>query len=288
MSTLEQATEFMWTHARLLERCVFACRFQGASAGHVADAVRAYRTDDGGFGHALEPDLRTPDSQPIFVDIALSALLQAGARDDELVLGACGYLERVANADGAVGPTLQGASALPCADHWRDYPDWAITPALNPTAGIAGLLHALGVEHPWRERATAWCIAQIEGGTFPSAHSLRCVTTLLEHLPDRKTAERLLDGLRDQLLVAEWFTTEVPVTTYTLTPLHFATRPDAPTRAWFEDDVIDAHLDDLVDQQGPDGGWPIHWQAPGPAATAAWRGRWTLEALLTLRAYDRV
>jgi hypothetical protein len=81
---------------------------------------------------------------------------------------------------------------------------------------------------------------------------------------------------------------ETPVRTYGLTPLHFAPAPDSPLRRLFDDAVIEAHLDDLAGRQQNDGGWPIHWAPPEGAATDEWRGRWTLDALRTLRAYGRI
>ena len=65
-------------------------------------------------------------------------------------------------------------------------------------------------------------------------------------------------------------------------------RPDSIGRSAFADDLIDAHLDAMAARQMDDGGWPITWNAPSPASEFEWRGRWTLEALLRLRAYGRI
>ena len=64
--------------------------------------------------------------------------------------------------------------------------------------------------------------------------------------------------------------------------------PASLDRGSFADDLIDAHLDALASCQQDDGGWPIAWTPPSPAAEFEWRGRWTLEALLCLRAYGRI
>lgn len=277
---LERAARFLAKDARLLERRLYEFHFEDGSPDAVVAALAAYRNPDGGFGHGLEPDLRSPRSQPIHVQIALEALREAGVRDADLAARACAFLESVANAEGALSPALPGASDYPCADHWKL--DWAVTPDVNPTAAIAGHLHALGVTHPWLDRATCWCLRAIGERTFPSAHTLRAALWLVEG------RETLRERVLAQLATAEWFTLETPVTTYTLTPLHFAPAPDAPARAFFADAVIEAHLDDLIARQQDDGGWPILWKAPGPAAVCEWRGRWTLDALVTLRAYGRI
>ncbi len=274
MSPFEAGRAFLHAQARLLERRVFACRFEGASPQGVVEAVRGYRNDDGGFGFALEPDLRAPTSQPIFVEIALQAMYGAGAFDSDLLQGACDWLQTVGAADGAVGPALPDALEFPRADHWNG--DWAVTPSLNPTAAIAGYLHAAGCDHAWVGPATRWCLAQIDAEPITSAHTLRAAMRLTEALgDDARTAK-----LASQLDAAEWFQRSVPVTSYTMTPLHFP-------RALFDDATLAAHLDDLVARQQDDGGWPVLWEAPGAAATAEWRGRWTLDSLVTLRSFGR-
>ena len=65
MADLPAAARFLESTARVLERRVFDHRFEGADPGPVLHALKAYRNDDGGFGHALEPDIRDPASQPI-------------------------------------------------------------------------------------------------------------------------------------------------------------------------------------------------------------------------------
>jgi hypothetical protein len=45
------------------------------------DALRGYQNDDGGFGHALEPDKRCPASLPIDVETAFQALATADTAD---------------------------------------------------------------------------------------------------------------------------------------------------------------------------------------------------------------
>lgn len=64
MTDLAAARTFVHTHARLLDRRRFQHLVDGAPADLVLSALRAYRNTDGGVG-ALEPDLRSPDSQPI-------------------------------------------------------------------------------------------------------------------------------------------------------------------------------------------------------------------------------
>ena len=159
--------EFILRQGRLLERRLFATCFEGAPAGGVDDAVRAFRNDDGGFGHGLEPDVRCPASLPVDVEVALQALATANVVDRALVLTACEYLAKVAAAadrSGAVPPAFPVIEGFPRAAHWAD---WTYEPGLNPTAGLVGLLNQLGVVHPWVDVATAYCWASWTRASYP-------------------------------------------------------------------------------------------------------------------------
>lgn len=283
---LDRAATFLWTHARLLERRVFERVFADGPASAVVEALRAYRTADGGFGHALEPDLRTPRSQPLFVHFALDTLLDARTNDVDLVRGACEFLSGVAREDGAVPYVLPVAMQHPRADHWQG--DFALAPSLHATTAVAGGLHALGASHEWLDRATAWCYEQIEGRPPYSGHRILNAMEFLTHAPDRDRARRLWGHVTSRLFESDHVQMSLPLTGYGLTPLRFAPSPDSPARSLFADDVIEAHLDALVAQQQEDGGWPISWTPPSDAAASEWRGKWTLDALRVLRAYGRV
>ena len=58
--SFERARRFLKTEARSLERTLFERHFEAGPAGAVLAALAAFQNDDGGFGRALEPDVRTP------------------------------------------------------------------------------------------------------------------------------------------------------------------------------------------------------------------------------------
>jgi len=280
---LDRAAGFLAAHARLLERRLFEVAFLDGDPALALQAIVAYQNPDGGFGHALEPDLRTPCSQPVFVHFALSAMREAGADGKAAGERACSFLASVARDDGAIPYIVSNALDHPHAAHWSS--DHGLAPSLHATAGVAAGLHAFGVRHEWLDRATAWCLREIAGAPEYSGHRMLNVLDLLRNLPDQSA---LWDRVTGRLFEADYVLLKTPVETYGLTPLHFAPTPDSPTRVLFADDLIEAHLDDLASRQMDDGGWPIHWAPPAGSATDEWRGRWTLDALRVLRAYGRL
>jgi hypothetical protein len=278
------ARQFMYTQARLLERLLFSVQFEHANPAAVGRLISAYQNPDGGLGHALEPDLRCPESQPLFIEVGLSALHEVGWRDEQLCLSICSFLESVSDSSGLVPFVLPNALSSPHASHMTS----AGGPDLNPTAGICGLLHFQGIQHPWLERATQRCCQLLLEEPPKEAHTLLSATHLIEHLPDLKVAEQLADCIASSLPGASFFIPFAPVREYGMTPLHFARTPASRWRRLFTDQQIEGHLDELAKKQEADGGWPISWEAPGPASTCEWRGRWTWEAVSILVAYGRM
>ncbi len=275
---------FIYAEARLLEQRLFAALYEDAPRAGVVDALRGYQNQDGGFGHGLEPDKRTPDSLPIDVEVALQTLVAADTGDVPLVQRACDYLTSVADADGAVPLSFPVIESYPRAEHWSE---WTYNPGVFPTAGLAGLLHRLGVEHPWLRRATAYCWSSLDAGLPDDAHALGEVLVFLAHVPDRERAAAVAPAVAEQLPKASWYRADPYDPGYGVTPLHIAPAPDGPWRGLFADDHIEAHLDRLERDQQADGGWPLTWTPPSEASTLEWRGIETLRALRVLTAYGR-
>ncbi|MEV0272074.1 hypothetical protein AB0H43_25125 [Hamadaea sp. NPDC050747] len=285
MTFVDSARAFLDREGRLVERRLAAVLFDGEDPAGAVAAAGAYRNADGGFGHGFEPDKRCPASLPIDVECALDVLVVADAPIPDWVAPACDWLASVATAEGAVPLAFPVIERYPRADHWSD---WTYAPGLNPTAGIAGRLHHLGVSHPWLDRATDWTFSRLESGFTEDAHSLSEVLLFLASVPDRRRADALAAQVEGWLSKLQWFRADPADPGYGLTPLHFAPTPGSPWRPLFSDAALDGHLDRLAHDQQPDGGWPITWEPPGQASTLEWRGIETLRALRVLRAYGRL
>jgi hypothetical protein len=283
--SFDRARHFLYENGRLVERRLFATLFENAPADGVVDALIGYRNPDGGFGHALEPDKRCPDSQPLDVQIAFEFLVAAGAAPSGVIRAACSFLESVTSPSGGVPIALASAMNFPRAPHWSEI---SPEPGVNPTAALAGLLYELQIEHPWRERATAYCFAELERAVPHEAHAIRCVFHLLEWAPDRERASALAVRVAEALPTADWFRADPDDRAYGVAPPSFAPTPKSPWRSRFDDATFEAHLDRLERDQQPDGGWPISWNAPGSAAELEWRGIETLRAIRILEAYGRL
>lgn len=278
----EKARTFLYSEARLLERRVFETVFEGADAAGALEALRGYRNGEGGFGHGLEPDKRAPGSQPLDVETAFLTMDAVGRVDMELVTGACDFL---ASLGPGVGCLRSDALEFPRAGHWAE---WALSPSINPTAGIAAFLWRVGVEHEWRGAATAFCFEEIERCLPQEGHGVAEMLSFLDAVPDRARADELAAQLPSLLPALSLFRLDPRSPEYGVTPLQLAPSPDSRWRGLFPPEVIEGHLSQLAQAQCEDGGWPISWDTIGPAAEAECRGVVTLAALRTLRAYERL
>jgi hypothetical protein len=279
----DAAAEFMATRARVLDRRVFQRLFQGGAPEPVRDAVAAYRNDDGGFGHALEPDLRAAASQPAAVEMALRIMDAADAWDEHLVRDAIDWLTSIAPSEGGATFVLPTLSQGPHAPWW--VPAEGNPVSLIQTGQIAGVLYARGFNHPWRDAATGVMWRGIDQLTEPNAYEMFGVLAFLQHVPDRPRAENALQRIGRSLRALATLDPNAEGETHS--PLDFAPLPDSIARSLFDDATIEAHLNHLAGAQLEDGGWMFNWPAWSPAAESDWRGFLTVDALRVLRANGR-
>ncbi len=284
--TLSKARNFIYCNGRLLERRIYGSLFEGDEKNSVRAALRAYRNNDGGLGHAIEPDLRCPTSQPIFVEFGLSSLHTAGIRDIEFAKTSAKYLASVAAENGLVPAISANALDYDCADHWKD--QGAQSPRLNPTLGLCGLLHAHGLSCPWLSLATDTCVEMLTSAPPREVHALLGASHLAQYIPDKKRSDDIVSIIGKTLPNADFFAGSAPTAEYALTPLHFAPLPTSPFRSFFSDNVTDVFLEDLLGKQQEDGGWAIAWNPPKGSASLEWRAIFTLQAIITLAGYGKI
>ncbi|MFI1257382.1 hypothetical protein ACH4U6_26875 [Streptomyces netropsis] len=298
-SPVVRAEQFVWLTARVLEQRRFAFHFLDGDPDAVEAALNAYLGNDGGYGHALEPDLRGPVSQPLHTAHALRVLDEIGRCGDRRVERVCRYLTAISTRDGALPalhPSLRGYPAAPWIPIVDDPPS-----DLLATGPVVGLLHRNAVWHAWLFRATDFCWAAVDAlgqGAKTHPYEVQAAVAFLDGVPDRAraeaAAERVGRVVREQRLAVlePERTTEHPVPDGYAPGEHhfphdFARNPDSVAASWFTDAELQRSLDFLASSQEDDGGWPIRWREWAPGTRLECRPMVTVAALLTLRAYGR-
>jgi hypothetical protein len=288
---LTRVSTFMTTHARLIDRRRFNLITGRGPADGVLSALAAYRNDDGGFGWALEPDLRSPESQPVGALHAFEAFEEIAPDTGEMAPRLCDWLASITLPDGGL------PFALPVGDPAGSGP-WWLQPdpsqsSLHITCAVAEAAHRVARHDPavrghgWLARATDYClrgIADLDGP--PHAYELRYALGFLDAIHDlRPDAPAELRRLGKLLPADGMLPVEGGVEGEALHPLDVSPRPGEPLRDLLAPETIDADLARLTAQQQADGGWVINFASQSAAGALEWRGYATVQAVKILLAH---
>ena len=286
MINLDAARTFVHSHARLVDRRRFQHHVDEAPADLVLTALTAYRNPDGGIG-GLDPDSRTPTSQPIPVSYALDMLadLPTTAQRQDLALGTLDWLATVSNHDGGVPFLLFSAAGLPAA-YWMQP---SIESSLLATIQIAASSLRLELEHPWLDSAQDYCWARLEGATpDKDAYAFKYAVDFLDATPDRGRADAVLTTFAELVPADGRITVNGGIEGEELEPLAVAPGPDHAGARLFQPQTLADALRTLETGQRDDGGWDFNWDHWNPAAAWESRGSVTVDAMLTLQAYGQI
>jgi hypothetical protein len=301
----DRARDFIKAQARPLDRALFAHQFEGASADLVTVELARFQNDDGGFGHALEPDLRTPTSSALATEIGLRTLQDLGcASDHPMIVGAVRFFLETIDSEAKVWRVVpRDANAHPHAPWWHDE-DGSLARTFDnfliiPRASVVGLLHhyAVLVSADWLAELTEHTVAALEtiaddafaGGGDSLRYALRLVET-----------KALPQSYRDRLIPRLYHLSRKFVSCdpqewggYVATPLKVAPTPGSlvadELRAGLE-----MCLDYQIDRQTPEGTWEPTWTWGDfypdvwEQVKLEWRGELTLRTLTALRAFGRI
>jgi hypothetical protein len=277
------AEQFIHNTARLLDRHRLAVLLHDAAVGPVLTALRAYQNPDHGFGHALEPDVRDPASQPTATLHALEVLAEVGALDDPMVTRAASWAARNARADGALPFVLPSAADHPHAPWMTPNSEGSFI-----TFGFVSVLTRAGVRTPWLDAARSWCWSRIDRPDELDAYWVKFALDFLDHEPDEHRARAAIESLRPKIGADGTIAVPGGTEDERLTALVLSPRPSLRSRALFTEEHIQAELDRLEEEQLEDGGWMFDWLDWSPGQRVEWRGAVTLRALATLAAHGRV
>jgi hypothetical protein len=283
---LSAAADFLAAHARVLDRRRFQLLTGEADAAAALAALDGYRNPDGGYGWGLEPDLRSPESQPGAALHAFEVFAQAPSpRAAEL----CDWLGSISLPDGGVPFALPLTTTAGTAPWWRDAD--RTSSSLQITAVSAAAAHKVPdlAGHPWLDRATRYCLNAIEAlGERPHAYILAFAVHFLDAVYEtRPEAPGLLRRLAAYVPADGVIPVEGGTADERLRPLDLAPLPDRPARELLAPDVIAADLDRLAALQRDDGGWTVDYAKISPAGVLDWRGAATVQAVTVLRRNGR-
>ncbi len=303
---LNQIAAWVHRNARPVDLALWRCLFEGGAPLDVADALLPYQNEDGGFGHALEPDNWNPHSTPITTVHALHYLAMAGFFDQShpAYQGIWRYLRSGAGRmENGWMFTVPGNNAAPHAPWWT----WSEEENRKERIGVSAELTAFILQNgeesdPLYQRAlreAAELLPHLEGDEALGDMGLTALTTLLftaraKNLPFAAD-ESLVEAMGRRYIQAvradagRWGE-------YAKMPSFAVRSPDSPLYPALRD-LVDKELDWIIDARGTDGVWPVTWQWYGlmdrygsEFAISAnwWKTMIAIEKVTFLRAFGRL
>jgi hypothetical protein len=294
-----RARDFIFTQGRELDQKLFSFTFENGQGSAVVDALKPFQNPDGGFGNALEPDIRTTASSAIATQHAFEYLRAVGAVDGDLVRHGIEYLVRTFDHHRGVWaiipPEVEDASHAP----WWGYEDSEDNFGgfrANPTAALAGLLHLFPALVPsvLLTRAANQAVDYLN--SIPDEdmemHDYLCYLTLVEAVTGSKRESILKKLIRAAPHTIEF--DQEKWSEYNPRPLAIAPKPGSVLSPIMKSSILEANLDYEIDEQLSDGSWPLSWSwdfidaAAWSEAEKEWKGHHAVRKLVVFRDYGRL
>jgi hypothetical protein len=262
----------------------------------VWEALQSFQNEDGGFGHAIEPDFRYTGSSALATTVGLQHLSRLGAdADNPLVRKAIQYLSNTFN------PEITGWESIPREVDdfpraiWWNYqePTKDLQAWSNPNPEIIGYLNEFKgmADDEFVATLTQYALDCLYA--LPDKlemHVLLCYLRMAERLPQKQ--QEIAYAKLDRAVQLTVSTNPDEWTSYCLVPLQVMHSPQSRYASMF-DEAVQRNLDVLIDTQGEDGAWSPTWhwgrfEEHWEIARREWKGILTLENLRLLRAFGRI
>ena len=241
--------------------------WDGGSATVVVEALAAYQNEDGGFGHRLEPDIHAVASNPFAARVAMQYL--RFLPDDSAPVMRTRLQEWLTTNQHQDGDWhFSTATKAGFMQPW--FAAWEF-PALNPACCVSGLAGSLGlvsdemmarVSKLFDQKAS---LSQISNGGFYD------LLPYVEYSLGVQLPNEYLDAIAASIIRrSEAGEFEDAEHLFTL-----ATGGSAEITAKIPAELISRYCDQLIAEQGEDGGWPTPYDD-------AWRVWTTANAMMIL------
>ncbi|MCK5128249.1 MAG: hypothetical protein KAQ68_00240 [Clostridiales bacterium] len=303
MKTFEKAREFMYRNARPLDLARWQYHFENGSKGAVLKALSYYQNEDGGFGHALEPDAWNPNSSPIQTWCATEIINEIDFTDSthQIIKGMLKYLESGQDFDGRLWYNeIVSNNDYPHARWWHADVDSA--DSYNPTACLAGFivhfaekksdLYKLGCRI-----ATEAYYADDKQGLSDDMHSVTLYIRLMQYCKRAGVTEfidlaLLKKRLREKVTRSIMHNTSAWESSYICKPSRFF---NSKNSVFYADnkEIADYECDFIIKTQLDDGSWNIYWgwndyPEQWQVAKNWWKGNGTIVNMLYLKGMEKI
>lgn len=287
-----KARDFILTNARMIERRLFHFHFGDGDKEGVFHAVYAYRNLDGGFGHGMEPDTASPESQPLFSIMALETLDEVGYLTKEIILkDFMPYFESITTEKGGIPWMFRPKSDYPCEGHFKTVKEWA---ALSTTAPLLGILEKHEIDIPWMKKAEEFVWSEFERIKDKHVFCYLCVPRWLTFLRYTKSQEKAIKTINN---LKKWISNNGIICEDKFDDgwglygkphsLNYAVSSESILYSLFTKEAIESDIKELINRQKENGQWDT-WYGISEGTKLEWAGIQTLWVLKVLKNYEGI
>jgi hypothetical protein len=262
LQQFEKAKSYIQNNGRSLEKAWLDYYFENGSKEKVILELSKYQNEDGGFGHALEPDFFYPGSSPAATTIAFQFLVELDIREDHEMVqqGIQYFLETVDHEKGQWRRVPYEVNQYPHASWWHQTEEMEEYSG-NVSAEIIGYLHKYAslVDNDLLQSLTNRCLEHLKNRTKVGMHEFVCYVRMAEQLPEHQKNKVI------QLITKaayEWIETDSEKwKEYCLHPLWVIDSTQSPFYQLFKTET-EHNIDYLIKNQNPLGNWDPYWKWP--------------------------
>lgn len=295
-----KAKIFIMNQGRSLEQALCHYHFDNGPKEAVLTELEKFQNDNGGFGKALEPDLRASESSVLCTTFALDILTDLGFSSDEgIIAKSLNYLM------GTYDERTQTWRYLPDTTDSSPHAPWWNQDGLeetfehfleNPRVKICGYLFHFQelTSGEFRNNLLNRVLIHMETkGDKGFPDTLLCYLSLFQCRNLPSYAKERLERKLEKIIPASVETDKSKWKEYCLKPINVIKSPDSPFLPLIAE-AFETSLDYEIQNQEEDGSWLPFWSWGGAypedwsVAKKEWSAILTLNILKTLEAFGRI
>ena len=278
--------------------------FENGSKESVLNALSCYQNDDGGFGHALEPDAWNPNSSPIQTWYATEILREINFTDNShpIIRGILNYLESGKDFNGETWYNIiKSNDNYPHAPWWNTVSGSDMHDDYNPTACLAGFIIKYAEKDSMLYNLGCRLVKEavddyMNKGLLGNMSTVLCYIRLMQYVEEADATDIIdVNALKDKLIknVESSITRNTVVweTSYICKPSQYFNSKES---VFYNSnkEIADFECEFIIKTQLPDGSWNITWNwADYPEEWAVSRNWWKSNGIITnllyLKGFDK-
>jgi len=288
-----KARDFIEKNARTVDLAMFEYHFENGSVDAVLQELMKYQNPDGGFGNAIEPDLRLKASSPFASSVGLQYCVEIGLKvDSPVIQRVMEYLLSTYDSEHHYWTyTFMDVNEEPHAPWWHMEelvpPKESSWP--NPSAELIGYCNRYSelVPEEMLKQMNKRALANLESSeTIEGLYNVMCWERAYQSLPEPLMSTALYK-------IERTFRRLGPFTPEILGEIRiFWIAPTPESLLMVRPGDVYELLGEEVRKQADDGGWWPTWkwgqyEDVWPIAEREWAGKITVHCLAALKAFDK-